>query len=312
MEYQSEQNAEQIQEQFRQKCLIDSGISYSIAAILPVILSLLVGFIALGISGENYAEQDYYLYLAFLVPQLSFALVTVIYFLRSKENPKVLTKGCKWYYFPIAILLQFGLLFSLSFVNDLFISLFESFGYQATPTPIPSIEGWKLLPVMIIIAFLPAIFEEVIFRGLLSRNMHARGWGLIPTVVISGAIFSLFHGSPEQTIYQFICGMCFSLVAIRAGSILPTIVAHFLNNGTILLLASQGIDDLSVLPKAGYVALLVTSALCLIGALVFFICFDKNGNRKGGVKDGKKFFLAAAVGLAICAVEWILALVTGF
>lgn len=311
MEYQLEQNAE-IQEQFRKKCLIDSGISYSIAAILPVILSLIVGFIAFGISGEHYAEKDYYLYLAYLVSQLSFAFVAFLYFLRSKENPKALTKGCKWYYFPIAILLQFGLLFSLSFVNDLFISLFEFFGYQASGTPLPSIDGWKLLPALFVIALLPAIFEEVLFRGLLSRNMHARGWGLIPTVVISGAIFSLFHGSPEQTVYQFICGVCFSLVAIRAGSILPTVVAHFLNNGTILLLAFQGIDDLSVLSKGGYIALMVTSAICLIGALVFLIGFDKNGNQKGGVKDAKAFFLAAAVGLAVCAVEWIFAFVTGF
>ena len=53
-------------------------------------------------------------------------------------------------------------------------------------------------------------------------------------------------------------------------------------------------------------------ALCLAAALVYLIVFDKNHRQKGGVKDGRHFFLAAAVGIAVCAVQWLVVLITGF
>ena len=312
MENFPELNAQETQEQFRTKCLAEAGLNYSIAAVLPLILSLAVSFIALLIVGEDYSSADWYLYFAYLVSQLCFAGAAVIYFARSKEPVKNAFKGCKWYYFLLAILLQFGLFFSLSALNEYFIAFFEMLGYEESLSPIPSLSGWNLIPALIVIALLPAICEETIFRGILSRNMHARGWGLLSTCLIAGAMFSLFHGNPEQTAYQFVCGACFTLVAIRSGSIFPTMVAHFLNNAIILIFTSRGISDFSAIPQVWNIVLYTLSALCFVGTLVYLVIFDKNGNQKGGVKAGKLFFLAAAVGIAVCGAEWIVALVTGF
>ena len=307
-----EQNGIELNVQFRTRCLAEAGLNFSIAAALPLILSLAVSFIAFLIVGENYASADWYLYFAYLVSQLCFAGAAVIYFVRSREPVKSTYRGCRWYYFLLAILLQFGLLFSLSALNDYFIAFLELLGYEESLSPIPPLSGWNLLPALIVIALLPAICEETIFRGILSRNMYARGWGLLSTCLIAGGMFSLFHGNPEQTAYQFVCGICFTLVAIRSGSIFPTMVAHFLNNAIILILTSRGITDFSGYSQAWNVTLYTLSALCFVGTLVYLVFFDKNGNQKGGVKAGKLFFLAAAVGISVCAMKWLMALVQGF
>lgn len=307
-----EQNGLGQQEQFGRKCLAESGIAYTAAAVIGVLLSLLLSSIASAAAGETYSSQDWYLYLSYLIAQVSFAIAAGVYFARSKEPVKRVVKGCKWQYFPIALLLQFGLLFSLSELNGLFIRLLEKIGYVQQGTPVPDLTGWNLLPALLVIALLPALFEETLFRGILSRKMHDGGWGLVPTVLLSGALFSLFHGSPEQTVYQFFCGICFSLVAVRAGSILPTVLSHFCNNALILILTAAGKGDLSQLPLGGYLAVIISSAICLLGTLVYLIFFDKNGNRRGGVKNGAQFALAAGGGILVCAIEWIAVLAMGF
>ena len=47
-------------------------------------------------------------------------------------------------------------------------------------------------------------------------------------------------------------------------------------------------------------------------ALVFLIFFDKKTDRKGGAPRAGVFFLAAAVGLVICVVQWASMLLLGF
>ena len=299
---------------FKRRALSEAGIAYSVSAVLPVILSLIVGVAAVLAAGENYADTDWYRFLSYLLPQMCFAAAALLFFRRSKVSVRKTYCGCKWHYFAVAIVLQFGLMFSLSELNNYFVAFLEQFGYESAGVQLPSLDGWYLLPAMLIIAVLPAVFEETLFRGILVRSMSASDWGTGAIVLISGAMFSLFHGNPAQTLYQFICGMCFALIALRAGSILPSMVAHFCNNAAILALTATGygVEGGWTMPLGWNIGLTAASAVCLAAALVYLIVFDKNHRQKGGVKDGRHFFLAAAVGIAVCAVQWLVVLITGF
>ena len=274
-------------------------------------LSLIASMIfALARVGEGAAESDWYKYISYLLPQISFAAACLIYFRRSKQPVREVYRPAKWYYFLIALTLQFGLLFSLNFLNEYFVKFLELFGYHASMNDtIPDLSGWNLLPAILVIALLPAIFEETLMRGCVLGSMERSGWGTVSAVLVSGALFSLFHGNPEQTIYQFLCGAAFALLALRSGSILPGMMAHFLNNAVILIMTSCGADP-SALPLGGEIALYVLSGVCLVGSLGLLL-FEKR-NVRGGVREGKQFFLAASVGMLVCAVEWIGALVGGF
>lgn len=303
------QNTENPERLARQRVLGQAGVAYSLAAVLPALASLVIMLIVSFAAGSGYADADWFKYLSFLVAPVCIGATSLYIFRKNRVSPRKVYAPCKWYYFAIALLLQFGLLFSLSELNEYFVRLLELIGYKRAENTLPSLGGWNLLPAILVIALLPAVFEETLFRGILVGGMREGGWGTASTVLISGALFSLFHTNPEQTLYQFVCGMGFALIALRSGSVLPSIVSHFANNAVILALTSCGYGNLTALPRAVYLALVICSAVCLAGAALFLILFDKKKNVKGGVKEGKKFFFMAAAGIGICAVEWLAILI---
>ena len=310
-------SAEEVEQEFKKKCLGEAGISYSAGAAFMILASALFSLIV-GMSvkfpvvlGET-LFPDWYLYLSFLLPQIALFCAVLMYFLRSKEPVRVLTRPCKWYYFLIALALQLGLMFPLSELNDLFIKGLEAIGYHVSGVRVPSLAGWNLLPAILVIALLPAIFEETLFRGILSRNMHNSGWGIVPTIFVAGALISVYHGNPEQTLYQFASGICLTFVAVKSGSVLPTMLAHFLNNALILIFEATGFSTSWTMPLGVFITVIVISSLCFLGALAFLIFFDKRNNQRGKIKNGKRFFFSAVAGIGICAIEWIVQLIAGF
>ncbi len=311
----AEESAEEKREKFRNKCLFEAGVTYSTASLFPAVISLILMIAVSAIEGAQ--ESDWYVYLSYLLPQLCFAGAAAVYFLRSKEPVRASFTSAKWYYFPVALVLQFGLFVSLSQLNGYFVEFLELFGYTESETALPDLSGWNLLPAILVIALLPALCEETIFRGIISRNLRASGWGLWSAALVSGAMFSLFHGNPSQTLYQFVCGVCYALVAVRSGSSLPTMAAHFCNNAVILSLNAvysprfpEGFSLIDLMGRGGYIALCAVSAVCLVAA-VLFLAIDGKGAKKTGVKGGKTFFSGAAIGLAVFAVEWVATLATG-
>lgn len=312
------QTAQLTEEQFRMRALKEAGIAYSVSAVLPLLLSFLFS-IVLSLIGGNHETENWYLYCSFLLPQIGFAVTALLYFRRSRVSLKKTYCGCKWYYFLFAAAMQFGLIFSLNGLNGYFIEFLTLFGYQQQGISLPSLGGWNLLPAILVIAVLPALFEETLMRGILSRQMFENGWGIAVSVVVSGALFSLFHHNPEQTLYQFCCGMCYTLLVLRAGSVFPTMFAHFANNALTLILHSvyapvygENWSFPDIMPTGWFIAVLVLSALCLIGTVVFLVFFDKRNAQKGKIQHGSLFFFAAAIGIAVFAIEWIAYLIMGF
>lgn len=292
------------------KNLYDSrvaGVVYSAATVIVLALSLLfsVVLVALHISyGKEDVKPDWFLYCSYLIPQLAFLLTIVLFFVFTAATPRQLYRGTKPKYFLIAVLLQFGL-FSLSGLNGIFLNwLHELTGYISF-SAIPSTEGWRVIPVIFVIAVLPALFEESIFRGILLNPM--KNFSTAAAVLLSGALFALYHQSPAQTVYQFCCGCAFALVAIRADSVLPTMLSHFLNNAVIIILSACGINNFS---GTGGIIFYVVSAIALVAVLGYLLFFDKKSNTKK-TESLKPFLLTASVGMAVCTVLWIANLLSG-
>ena len=301
---------------FRRRALAGAGASYSAGAVLPVLLSLLVGMIAAAAEGEGYADAVWFRYAAYLLPQLSFAAAALFFFRRTRVKAGSVYRGCKWYFFPVMLCMQFGLTFAVSRLGDLFLAFLEGIGYEAPVSLLPPLDGWYLLPALLIIALLPAFFEETLLRGILAGSMAEAGWGEAACVVVSGALFALFHGNPAQTVYQFVCGMCFALAALRAGSILPAMAAHFCNNAAVLILTATGYGEEGgwTMAPAADIAVTVLAALCFAASLTFFLLPRRKEERPRtwAMPHKGAFFLSAGVGIAVCAVQWIVTLVTGF
>jgi len=94
---------------------------------------------------------------------------------------------------------------------------------------------------LIVLALAPAISEELVFRGVLTRSLAARrGW---LGVVVSALVFSLYHLEPPHMLGVLPLGLALGVLAVRSGSIVPGMIAHFLNNAIVLLLSRVTVVD---------------------------------------------------------------------
>ena len=305
-----------------------SGLAYSLVISFVLVFSL-VASLVLGIAGvkiDNNNKPDWYLYMSYLVPLLSIFLAIVIYFAWLKRPVKEVVKEQKCHpkYYIVAIFLQIGLL-SLGNINEIFIGVLQDLGYKVPGPEIPNLNGFGLFATLFCVAVLPAVFEEFFFRGIVLKGL--RNFDALSSVLLCGVLFSIYHQNPAQTIYQFACGAAFALIALRSGSVYPTMLAHFINNALIIILFRFGIDDLA---SIAYVPYVMITSLCLIGALGYLFFFDlpleepkkfdpaeekKRAHVIRRQKEEEKaervqFFVGASVGIAICAVLWLYTLFT--
>jgi membrane protease YdiL (CAAX protease family) len=84
---------------------------------------------------------------------------------------------------------------------------------------------------VLIVALFPAIAEEFFFRGCMQRifehmtkNLHASVW-------ITAFIFSFMHFEFLGFLPRFLLGAGLGYLYVWSGSIWPSVLAHFLNNG---------------------------------------------------------------------------------
>jgi|APLak6261698228_1056238.scaffolds.fasta_scaffold00744_3 uncharacterized protein len=87
---------------------------------------------------------------------------------------------------------------------------------------------------MFIIALMPAVVEEVFFRGAM-QNIFMR-WFKIPWLVIfiTGFIFSAIHFSWYGFIPRLGLGMILGYIFYYTGNLWYSIIAHFFNNGLMI------------------------------------------------------------------------------
>ena len=86
-----------------------------------------------------------------------------------------------------------------------------------------------LWQAVLLIALLPAITEELAFRGfILSGFRHLNSkWRAI---IYSAIFFGIAHGVLQQQIITCVIGVVIGYVAVKSGSLLPGMVFHFLHN----------------------------------------------------------------------------------
>ena len=99
----------------------------------------------------------------------------------------------------------------------------------------------RVIWLLALVALTPAVCEEVLFRGVLMAGTRSHMTPL-RVVLLNGIIFGAFH-IPAATVYRFLpsasLGMLLAWVVLRTRSIWPGILMHFVNNGSIVILASS-------------------------------------------------------------------------
>jgi membrane protease YdiL (CAAX protease family) len=94
-------------------------------------------------------------------------------------------------------------------------------------------QSWPLQ--LLVVAAVPAVLEEISFRGMilpyLSNRMPA-----VAALVVSAAAFAALHLNIVLFPFLICMGLVLGWLRIATGSLIPPIVAHFLHNAAVLAL----------------------------------------------------------------------------
>jgi membrane protease YdiL (CAAX protease family) len=94
-----------------------------------------------------------------------------------------------------------------------------------------------------LLAVLPALCEELVFRGFVLSGLAgaaATRRSRVTAVALSAVFFALFHVYPEKWANTFVVGAVLAWVALRTGSLLPGLVTHAVHNATAVLASKYG------------------------------------------------------------------------
>ena len=87
-----------------------------------------------------------------------------------------------------------------------------------------------------VIALLPGLCEELLFRGLMPRFFEKYGTKL--NIIITALLFAAFHLDPFRFLPVFLLGLLLGYQTLRGNSIFLSMFSHTINNALALFIVS--------------------------------------------------------------------------
>lgn len=112
--------------------------------------------------------------------------------------------------------------------------------------------------LLLLLAVVPAVAEEIIFRGIIGRGLTAR-YGLVSGIIMTSMLFGIAHGHPAHAVSVIPLGIVMHVLYVATRSIWAPMLFHFCNNAFAIVgahvLVQRG-EDLSAeaAPLPWYVA----------------------------------------------------------
>lgn len=130
---------------------------------------------------------------------------------------------------------------------------------------------WGLLGNLLVIALIPAIGEELTFRSVLQQSLTKR-CNVHVAVFLSAFIFSFIHFQFYGFLPRMFLGLLLGYIFYYSGSIWTTILMHFVNNGTAVVMGYLEYKDYTSIDwehfgSTSNVALLITSLVATVGII---------------------------------------------
>jgi len=277
---------------------LDSAFTFACSIILPqlvgVAVVMLIGLI-MNIFGSDYAtfsDSTFGEVVLSITTSMVFIAIIFLYSHYKKIDIKSaahLNKKINY----ISIIC--GICISIAAVKLLspFISMVDTFliniGYTINgEVPILNGSAFTLILGILALAVVPAVAEELLFRGVILNGIKKRG--VFKAVLISAICFTLMHTSPQQTVYQFILGIIFGYALYTTGSIYMSMLIHFVNNLIVVIMAQYSLTHNITAQTFEFTApnIIIAVLSLLLGILIIWGLFKINNKlNKISVKDIK-------------------------
>ncbi len=163
---------------------------------------------------------------------ITFILPAIIYLIITKQSIKDALKLNKLYFKDALLIIL------LAFVCQpimTFFSLISQFFFEnEIGNFVTEIVVSPYIILLLLIAVLPAITEEITIRGVVLSGYEDKNIYLAAS--ITGLLFGIMHLDPQQFLYAAVLGFILALVVRITNSIFASALIHFLINGTSITL----------------------------------------------------------------------------
>ena len=279
----------------------DSNIIFDVLVILMLLFSLIYGYIS---SNKNVDSNSVVVKtLSYLCAPLSVIVAISLLSVRKRYNVFIELTCEKEDKITLlaTLLITVGMIFGLSELNGKFVEFLNLLGLKSKEIVLPKKSTLSVIMVIVFVCILPSICEEMFFRGIIIKSLKSTGE--VFAIILSGLMFSLFHMSAQQTIYQFIVGALYAFIVLRGGSWVLTTISHFINNFFIII----NYYFLSFYPTGILKYLLIVIGLISLLAGVYLLY--KNKKEIKVLESKKDAFLGIPIGIIACVIMWVAGLV---
>ena len=134
---------------------------------------------------------------------------------------------------------------------------------------------WDLFYTILVIAVVPAIGEELLFRGYLQQKLG--NWLRNPhtAILITAFLFSAIHFHFQGMIPRFVLGVLLGYLFYWSNSLWLPILAHFANNAQVVIFSYPlfKIDSgaYSVFPESSVDPMIALFSLASVGLLLYIL-----------------------------------------
>lgn len=250
-------------------------------------------FLITFISGADYGkyfrtEFGEYMFNAVLSQFFAVLIIPLIFLLLFRKDMRStlrLKKNIDFFQILMLVLASLGVFFGAQIINQFFVNGLSSF--LGEPSDISDMQAAtnfsQLLFEIVIIAGLPAICEEIFFRGFVMRAFER--YSPVSAVILSSLAFAIMHGNLQQVLYAFILGLILGTVVMVTDSLLAGTVIHFTLNAASVILSYPPIFQVYEKIANEYSLIYVSVSMILLPSvavicLIFFIQYSRRKNTK--------------------------------
>ena len=163
---------------------------------------------------------------------VTFIFPAIIYLIITKQSAKDVLRLNRLYFKDALLIIL------LAFVCQpimTFFSLISQFFFEnEIGNFVTGIVDSSYIILLLLIAVLPAITEEITIRGVVLSGYEDKNIYL--SCAITGLLFGIMHLDPQQFLYAAVLGFVLALVVRITNSIFASELIHFLINGTSITL----------------------------------------------------------------------------
>lgn len=152
-------------------------------------------------------------------------------------------------------------------------------------------EGIVLLLVNIFVyAVIPAIGEELLFRGVIMRQIALATKNIHLSVWVTAAFFSFIHGEMTVFIPRFLMGVALGYMFVWSGSIWLGIVAHLFNN-ILSIIIINGVLNGNLDPSYDMLGarqediLILIPSIILVAMGLFYLYKKRNNSYRNFIEE---------------------------